>query len=204
MSTETGDVQAPRRAPRKRGTRSVWGYLATTLSAALLLAVLAVVALVLVVPWATGSVPLTILTQSMEPGLPPGTLVVVKPVDAQDIRIGDVVTYQLTSGQPDLVTHRVVAISQTTAGGTSFTFKGDNNATVDANPVVPDQIKGQVWYSLPWIGWVNSAMGGGGRTWLVVGLAVLLFAYAGWMIIGGTVERRKKRRVAQADAAFLP
>ena len=46
------------------------------------------------------------LTSSMEPGLPPGTLVIVKPIDPVDVRIGTVITYQLESGKPTVVTHR--------------------------------------------------------------------------------------------------
>ena len=206
MSASMGQAETtvPAEGAGQSGTRkdkSLWSYIAAGISAGLLLLVLAIAALVLVVPWLTGSVPLTILTQSMQPALPPGTLVVVKPADPADIQIGDVVTYQLNPGQPELVTHRVVAVSQTTSGASSFVLKGDNNAEPDANPVVPAQIKGKVWYSLPWIGWVNSAVGGGGKTWLIIGLAVLLFAYAGWMFIGGLFDRRKKKSAGEAALA---
>lgn len=156
----------------------------------------------IVVPWATNSVPLTVLTKSMEPTLPPGTLVIVRPTDPANISIGDVITYQIAPGKAEYITHRVIAISRSTGGELSFTTKGDNNGVADENAILPEQIQGTVWYSVPWIGYLNNAVGGGGKTWLVIGLAVLLFAYAGWQFIGGLFDRKgKKAEDTEADAA---
>ena len=63
-----------------------------------------------VVPRLAGATPFTVLTSSMRPHYPPGTLVVVRPVDTDLLRVGDVVTYQLHSGERDVVTHRIVAV----------------------------------------------------------------------------------------------
>ena len=62
-------------------------------------------------PRMAGATPYTVLTGSMTPNLPPGTLVVVRPVDAGTIGTDSVITYQLASGEPEVVTHRVVARS---------------------------------------------------------------------------------------------
>ncbi len=69
----------------------------------------AVIAVAVVVPRLAGARPYVVLTGSMRPGMPPGTLVVVRPVDPRSIGVGDVITYQVASGEPDVVTHRVVA-----------------------------------------------------------------------------------------------
>ena len=159
----------------------------------------------IVVPWATNSVPLTVLTRSMEPTLPPGTLVIVKPIAPEQIAIGDVITYQIAPGQPEYITHRVIAVSRSTGGELSFTTKGDNNGVADENAILPEQIQGTVWYSVPWIGYLNNAVGGGGKTWLVIGLAVLLFGYAGWQFIGGLFDRKsEKDEPATADSTPAP
>ena len=42
------------------------------------------------------------------PASAPGSVVVVRPVDPADIGVGSVITYQLESGEPEVVTHRVV------------------------------------------------------------------------------------------------
>src|SRR5690606_18064162 len=136
--------------------RGLLYYLGVGLSAGLLAFVLLLGELVIVIPAATGSTPMTVLTTSMVPNYPPGTLIIVQPIDAQDIRLGDAITYQIESGKADVVTHRVIAISNSSDGSVAFTTQGDNNGSADAAPVMPVQIKGKVWYSVPWIGYVNT------------------------------------------------
>jgi len=98
------------------------------------------------------------------------------------------------------VSARTLTVSRSTGGELSLTTKGDNNGTADEAAILPEQIQGTVWYSVPWIGYLNNAVGGGGKTWLVIGLAVLLFAYAGWQFIGGLFDRRgRKGEDATAD-----
>lgn len=45
----------------------------------------------------------------MQPSLPRGSLVVVRPVDPADEGAGSVISYQLASGRDEVVTHRVVS-----------------------------------------------------------------------------------------------
>jgi len=194
MMSETNDDDGPKE-------RGVWSYVLAGLSGGLLLVVVGLAVAVIVMPWVTGSVALTVLTRSMEPTYPPGTLVIVQPVEPSDIAIGDAITYQIQPGVAEYITHRVIAISRTTGGELTFTTKGDNNGVADADPVIAEQVQGRVWYSLPWIGYLNNAVGGGGKTWLVIGLAVLLFAYAGWQFIGAIFGRKDKKAKQIADAA---
>ena len=196
MTTRQDAAEA---APPERRERGVWSYLAAGISG-VGAGVVGLAVAVIIVPWVTSSVALTVLTRSMEPAYPPGTLVVVQPVDPDDVAIGDVITYQTQPGVAEYITHRVIAVSRSTGGDLRFTTQGDNNAQPDAAQVIPDQVKGRVWYSLPWIGWVNNAVGGGGKTWLVIGLAVVLFAYAGWQFIGGILGRRKPAAGASPPA----
>jgi len=186
-----------------RRERPFWRYLLTALSTALLLGVVAIAVLVIVVPMVTGSTPRTILTSSMEPAYPAGTLVIDRPVDPAEVRIGDVITYQLASGEDLFVTHRVVSISRSTNGDIAFITKGDANSDPDRVPVTEAQLSsgGEVWYAIPWIGWLNTAVGGSGRSWLVIGAAVLLFGYAGWQFLSGLLERKPRRRRADRDPA---
>jgi signal peptidase len=161
-------------------------------STALVLMVVGLATLVIGVPLATGAVPLTVLTNSMAPTYPPGTLVIVRPVDTTGIRIGDPITYQIRSGQPEVITHRVISIAS--SGGTStFTTQGDNNDLPDSTPVVPDQVMGTVWYSVPWVGYLNNAVGAN-RDWIVPAIAVALFLFAGYSVTGGLVDASRTRR----------
>jgi signal peptidase len=163
------------------------------LSVGLLGLVLFVAAVVIVIPRAAGATPVTVLTSSMEPTLPPGTLVVVVPKPVHDIRIGDVMTYQIRSGDPAVISHRVIGITTSTTTGLTFTTKGDNNAEADP-PVVPAQVRGVVWYSVPLIGYVNSALDQSQRSWVLPAVGALLIAYAGWMFLRGTAASLRRRK----------
>ena len=181
------------RSRRALRTRGLLYYIGLGLSAGLLGLLALIGALVIVIPAVTGSTPMTILTGSMQPTYPPGTLIIVKPIETADIRIGDPITYQIESGKPDVVTHRVIAIA-TTDGETTFTTKGDNNSAADAKPVQPLQVRGTVWYAVPYIGYVNTIVNGDNRSWIVPLSAVALFAYAGWMLASGIAQSVRRRR----------
>jgi signal peptidase len=182
---------APEVPQKKRG---VAYYIGLGLSGALLLIVIALALVLIVVPKMAGATPLTVLTQSMEPLYPPGTLIFVRPVKADDIRIGDVVTYQIQSGEPAVISHRVIAINSGSSGARTFVVQGDNNATPDPSAVIPAQIKGRLWYSVPLAGWVNSVVNGANRSWIVDVVAGLFLAYAGYMVASGIYSATKKRR----------
>lgn len=184
-------------SPEKR--KGVLHYIGVGLSGGLLLLVAALAVLLIALPAAVGGMPLTVLTSSMEPGLPPGTLIVVKPTPVQEIRVGDVVTFQLRSGEPTLVTHRVIERSVSSNGDVALVTKGDNNDLPD-DPIREIQIRGTLWYSFPWLGWVNNALNGEARSWLVPLAAGCLFAYAGYLVISASVASSKKRKAASDES----
>src|SRR3546814_8282824 len=68
------------------------------------------------IPKATGSTSLTVLTGSMSPAIPPGSIVLVKPTDPSTIEAGEVITYQAEPGKAAYVTHRVVEVDRKSVG----------------------------------------------------------------------------------------
>lgn len=169
-------------------------YLAFSLSMVMLIFVLALAVLIIVVPKATGSIPMTVLTSSMIPRYPPGTLVVIKKIDTRSLKIGDVATYQIASGKPGVITHRIVAINNGSDGKRSFVFRGDNNSVPDPTDILDAQVVGKLWYSLPAIGYVSNWLNGVHRGLLVTIAAALLLGYATFAIISGILGSLKKRR----------
>ena len=163
--------------------------------------VLGIAALAIVIPAVVGGTALTVLTQSMEPKLPPGTLIIIRPTPINDIKIGDVLTYQIKPNEPEVVSHRVISRSVDTMGRTTFITKGDNNDLPDSPAVQAAQIKGTLWYSIPWLGYVNNLVGGQGRTLVIPLAAVALFVYAGYMVASSVASSRKKKRAAGLAAA---
>jgi signal peptidase len=175
--------------------RSGWRALRRGVSWGVLALVAGLAVLVLGIPLATGSTPLAVLTPSMEPALPPGTLVVVRPTAPEDVHLGDVLTYQMRAGNPDVVSHRVVEIHHVSTGELEFVTQGDNNAVPDSKPVTTPQIKGTVWYSVPFVGWTSILVGTYGD-WLAPLAGGLLLVYGAVQLISGTVGRVRRTREA--------
>ena len=110
----------------------VASWLVTLLAACLLLAFIGWVTL----PRILNLQAVVVLTGSMEPDLPIGSIAFVEKTGARDIALGDVLTfYRPDVPQRVLVTHRVVAIERQ-AGQPAFRTRGDADTTAgdrDAN-----------------------------------------------------------------------
>ena len=107
---------------------AVW----TVLGFAVTIAVVAVAA-----PVALGWRPLAVLSGSMTPTLRTGDEVIVRPVRAESLRIGDVVTFPDPSRDGVLVTHRVRAL-RIVDGTAHVTTRGD--AGSDRSTATPPSV----------------------------------------------------------------
>ena len=173
---------------------TVHGWIGQALAWTVITAVVALLAVSVAIPRAVGATPYTILTSSMEPAMPPGTLVVVKPVDPDAISVGDVITFQLESGKPTVVTHRVVSVGMTAKGEQVFETQGDANASPDADRVRPVQIMGERMYFVPHVGRVTTYITSAQRDVAMAIIVVGLFGYAAFMFAAAVIERRTPRR----------
>ena len=97
-----------------------------------------------------------VLSGSMEPSYPVGSLVYVKPVDVDELKIRDVITYSVSS--KTVVTHRIVEIvpDENNPYIKRFRTKGDANDDVDASLVGAADIIGRVSFCIPHLGNVAS------------------------------------------------
>jgi signal peptidase len=165
----------------------------------LLALVLVGAALLIVVPKVAGGIPLTILSGSMEPNLPVGSLAVVAPVAPEDVRIGQVVTYLPNPDDPTAITHRVTGITHRADGGLTFTFRGDANSAPD-KPVQDYQVRAKVLYAVPWLGHLNNAVNGAGKHAALYVVAGGLFVWAGGLWWRAARSRRNGSATPDADA----
>lgn len=116
----------------------------------LILIVLAALAACMIIPYMLGMKTMAVLTGSMEPAYPVGSLIYVKPVEPEQLEIGDVVTYRLTGNT--VVTHRVAAIDRDRQ---SITTKGDANEQPDGSPVPYTSIVGRARMCIPYLGFIS-------------------------------------------------
>lgn len=104
-----------------------------------ILCYIVIIVLVLILaPMIIGYKPVVVLSGSMEPAYPVGSLIYYKTASFGDIDKNDAITFYIDSDT--LVTHRVVVkneISQT------FVTKGDANPTNDADPVEYKNVAGK-------------------------------------------------------------
>jgi len=158
--------------------------------------VLAALAILIAIPKVTHGSALTVLTGSMSPKLPVGSVVVERPVDPQTLKVGDIATYQQRDG--NYVTHRIVAIDNG-GGPISLTCQGDANRSPDPTPVPATAIHGKVWFHVPYLGSVQDALHshGAGLITLIAGLGV----FSVFEIASGLRDQRRARRQATAPLA---
>ena len=64
---------------------------------------------------------------------------------------GDILVYQSNS-HPYPIIHRVTYINE---DSNTFVLKGDNNDDKDPSEVMFEQVEGEAWVRIPWIGWVK-------------------------------------------------
>lgn len=196
LPAEQRSLRGRRRLPRPGAMLGFVGQFVAGL-----VIIVAVIALVLGValPKIAGGRAFTILTGSMRPGMPPGSLVVVRPVDPAALRMGDVITFQLRSGRPEVATHRIVGIGTTTRGERVFTTRGDANDANDVAPVRAVQVRGKRWYAVPYLGRLNSLLTGEHRAIGRLIAAGMLGGYAVVMFAGSLRDRRRRQRANRAQ-----
>lgn len=149
------------------------------------LALLAVILACLPVPLAHlfGCQMYNVVSGSMEPAIPVGSAVYVKPADPAEIAPGEVIAFQ--SGG-SVVTHRVV---QNDPAEEQLVTKGDANAQPDLRPVRYREVLGRVVRRVPMLGGlISSYTDGTGRSYLIA----LALAGALLSLVGSWMGRRAK------------
>jgi signal peptidase len=140
----------------ERGWR---GWLTAALAAAVV-SFLLPLATFLVATWLLGWQLQHVLSGSMSPTYPVGSLLVVAQIDASDVRAGMAIVFEDPLEPGRIVTHRVVGPVPDDAS--AFRTRGDANAAADPAAVPARLVRGKVLWSvsglgavLDWLGWPN-------------------------------------------------
>ena len=88
-----------------------------------------------------------VYTGSMEPAIPVGSIVVIKPVNPETLKIGDMICFKIESESATTVTHRIINITSQ-----GFITKGDANEDPDQWVVKKENVIGKVIATIPYLG----------------------------------------------------
>lgn len=90
---------------------------------------------------------MVVLSGSMSPTFQTGSIVGVKPIAYEQIKVGDIITFKDPEGRT--ITHRVRQITEN-----GLITKGDANDAEDSAPATKDRIIGEVQFSVPLVGYL--------------------------------------------------
>ena len=128
--------------------KNIWNTITT------IIVVLVVIGAVLLVGVRlVGIHPYTVLSGSMEPTYQTGSVVYVKKVDPNELKVNDVITYRLDNVT---VTHRIIGIvrDETDPTKVSFETKGDANQYADNGLIPKENVIGSPVSTIPKLGYL--------------------------------------------------
>jgi len=128
---------------------------------------------------------------SMEPNLPVGSVIVTAPANSLlvgELEVGQPISF--TYGK-DTVTHRIIEINDN-----QIIVKGDANEHADANPVNLSQVKGIVWFNIPYFGYFTGFLQTKLGWWLLILLPTFgLVSMLVWGILKEAFKPSKPKEV---------
>lgn len=136
-----------------------------------------------------GLTPYTVLSPSMEPKYPTGSLIYLVKVDPDELQVKDVITFRLGGGTT--ATHRIIELVADEQDPTYIRFrtKGDNNDTPDGSLVEKDAVVGKAVLCIPYLGYLAQYMQKPPGSYTVIAVGLAMIAY---MIVVDMVTEQKK------------
>lgn len=189
-STQTMFIWKPRTNnslhENRRGISMQWSRIVT-----LIVAMVAVFAFVLVTLRIAGFRTFTVMSGSMEPELPVGALIYIKPVNYYDLKVGDVISF-VANKENTVVTHRIVDIEVDNNDTSVWRFrtKGDANAAADAQTVHCRNVLGVPIITIPQIGFIAHYLQRPPGIYIALVVVGLLLA---WTFLPGPLQGRRRK-----------
>lgn len=149
---------------------------AFNIATTVLVVIIVFIAAALFLPNVFGIKSYYVISGSMEPTIPTGSLIYVVDKDFQSVKVGDILTYKSGSA---VVTHRAYEIFTDADGKiTSIRTKGDANSSPDGSEtegnVKQGNLIGQTVFWIPLLGYIAYFVQTGAGIYFVIGLAALV------------------------------
>lgn len=153
--------------------RKIWDITTTVLVILVVMLAIALVGVRLV-----GIKTYAVVSGSMEPVYPTGSLLYVKSVDTSELAVGDSITFMLS--EDTVATHRIVEVIPDPDDATVVRFKtkGDANEQVDGTPVHCKNVIGKPLFAIPYLGYFANFVQNPPGLYLAIGAAAILVILA--------------------------
>lgn len=142
-----------------------------------------------------------VLTGSMEPSYPTGSLIYVRDVKPANLRVNDVITFSISPGV--IATHRIVEIvpDENNPSVVRYRTKGDANRDVDASLVSENNIIGKAMFAVPMLGYVANFIQQSPGIYVAIVVCGLLIAF---VFYTESLEEKQKKQAQTAEEHVVP
>ena len=141
-----------------------------------------------------GLSPYVVLSGSMEPEYPVGSMIYTKKASPQEFRVNDPITFLINP--QTVATHRIIEIIPDPDDSSALRFrtKGDANDIPDGGSVHQNNVIGKPVFCIPLLGYVASYIQNppGRYVALATGVALVLIAFFPDMLSTGMKQREDK------------
>ncbi len=109
----------------------------------------------------------------MQSVYPTGSLLYIKDVNPETLKVGDVITYKMAGGT--LCTHRIIELvsHKDNPDIVSFRTKGDKNDSADGGLVEYDAVVGKAVFCIPFLGYLATYMAAQPGKYITVTVAIV-------------------------------
>lgn len=171
------------------GVKKIWNAVTTTLVVLVVLLAVALVGVRLI-----GFEVYAVLSGSMEPNYPTGSVIYVQKVDYKELAVNDPITFMLNENT--VATHRIVEIlpDENDPKILRYRTKGDANEAVDGGLVHYKNIIGKPVFSIPYLGYIASYIQNPPGTYIAIGVALILIllAFVPELLSDGKTKKKVK------------
>lgn len=133
-----------------------------------------------------------ITTNSMEPNINKGDIIIIKKVKNEDkLKKDDIITFWQDD---EIITHRIIDITETN-GEKRYITKGDNNNIPDLEKISFSQIEGVEVISIPYLGKIVEALENKIIFFIILLLILLIYLYRLNKTEKSEIRRQKRRNL---------
>lgn len=130
-----------------------------------------------------------IKSDSMEPTIKNGDVIIIKKIPEEKLEDGDIITFKQNA---DIITHRISKIEE--ENGKKYITKGDNNNLEDSAKITYQEIKGKKVITIPYLGKIMNILENK-IVFLIILLIILIICFYKIQKQEKSEIRREKKKI---------